>query len=91
MLSKRQQRLRFDNLDLFAMSISKHLMWFTSLTVTSAGRNTTDYCIMMAHLKEIPVDHMPIICHRCAFDIRLRNMFTKNELIFKTPDLSTHI
>ena len=24
----------------FAMSISKHPMWFTSLTVTSAGRNT---------------------------------------------------
>jgi hypothetical protein len=24
----------------FAMSIAKHLMWFTSLTVTSAGRNT---------------------------------------------------
>jgi hypothetical protein len=25
----------------FAMSIAKHLMWFTSLTVTSVGRNTT--------------------------------------------------
>jgi hypothetical protein len=24
----------------FAVSIAKHLMWFTSLTVTSAGRNT---------------------------------------------------
>jgi hypothetical protein len=24
----------------FAMSIEKHIMWFTSLTVTSAGRNT---------------------------------------------------
>jgi hypothetical protein len=26
----------------FAMSIAKHLMWFTSLTVTSAGRNTKE-------------------------------------------------
>ena len=27
------------NLESFAMSIAKHLRWFTSLTVTSAGRN----------------------------------------------------
>jgi hypothetical protein len=33
---KRQER----SIRYFAMSIAKHLMWFTSLTVMSAGRNT---------------------------------------------------
>jgi hypothetical protein len=35
-IARRQER----SIRSFAMSIAKHLMWFTSLTVTSAGRNT---------------------------------------------------
>jgi hypothetical protein len=35
-IARRQER----SIISFAMSIAKHLMWFTSLTVTSAGRNT---------------------------------------------------
>ena len=35
-IARRQERSTI----YFAMSIAKHLMWFTSLTVTSAGRNT---------------------------------------------------
>jgi hypothetical protein len=34
---------------------------------------------------------MPIICHLCASDIRLRTMLTENEYFFKTPDLNTQI
>jgi hypothetical protein len=32
-------RLQERSIRSFAMSIAKHLMWFTTLTVTSAGRN----------------------------------------------------
>jgi hypothetical protein len=35
-IARRQER----GIRSFAMSIAKHLMWFTSSTVTSAGRNT---------------------------------------------------
>jgi hypothetical protein len=35
-IARRQER----SIRYFAMSIAKHLVWFTSLTVTSAGRNT---------------------------------------------------
>ena len=35
-IARRQER----SIRYFAMSIAKRLMWFTSLTVTSAGRNT---------------------------------------------------
>jgi hypothetical protein len=39
-------------------------------------------------LKEITVDRMPIICHLCASDIRLRTMFTENEYIFQKTGLN---
>ena len=37
-IARRQER----SIRYFAMSIAKHLMWITSLTVTSVGRNTQE-------------------------------------------------
>ena len=40
-IARRQER----RITSFAMSIAKHLIWFTSLIVTSAGRNTQEKCV----------------------------------------------
>ena len=45
------------------------------------------YNVSPIALKEIRVDHMPIICHLCASDIRRRTMFTENEYIFQNTGL----
>jgi hypothetical protein len=57
------------------------------LLVCVFSHQSDDYSIVVAHLtsnslKDIPVVCMPIICHLCASDIRLRTMLTENEYIF---------
>jgi hypothetical protein len=55
-----------------------------TLLVCVFSHQSADYSIVIAHLTSNsfeghPVIYMPIICHLCASDIRLRTMLTENE------------
>jgi hypothetical protein len=69
-----------------ARGLSDLVKSFT-LLVGVFSHQSADYSIVVANLtsnsfQDIPAVCMPIICHLCASDIRLRTMLTDNEYIF---------